>query len=129
MLDDRNQTPIPEIEPFAVWRCDDNITGWRALLGEAAGAEHPIEGHEYAAAARAKDVSGLPPTYIDVGGLDIFQLENVKYAMRLVEAGVPVEFHLYPGLPHAFEALGGQAAAVKSALANRQRRLAEFQRA
>ena len=29
MLDDRNQKPIPTIEPHAMWKCDDNITGCR----------------------------------------------------------------------------------------------------
>lgn len=26
----------------------------------------------------------------------------MKYAMKLAEARVPVEFHTYPGQPHAF---------------------------
>ena len=56
----------------------------------------------YAAAARAADVSGLPPTYISVGGLDLFFEENMTYADRLSRAGVPVEFHMYPGAYHGF---------------------------
>ena len=54
----------------------------------------------YAAAARAADVSGLPPTYISVGGLDLFLEENVTYADRLSRAGVPVELHIYPRAYH-----------------------------
>ena len=34
----------------------------------------------YAAAARAADLSGLPPTFISVGGLDLFLEENMTYA-------------------------------------------------
>src|SRR6516164_1951629 len=56
----------------------------------------------YAAASRAVDVSGLPPTYISVGGLDLFLEENLAYADRLSRAGVPVEFHVYPGAYHGF---------------------------
>ena len=56
----------------------------------------------YAVAARAADVSGLPPTYISVGGLDLFLEENLTYADRLSRAGVPVEFHIYPRAYHGF---------------------------
>jgi len=53
-------------------------------------------------AARAADVSGLPPTYISVGGLDLFLEENMIYADRLSRAGVPVELHMYPRAYHGF---------------------------
>ena len=112
---------MPFVEPFAVWNCDDNITGWRALLGNKAGTVEEAPEHSYAAPARAKNLSGLPPSYIDVGQLDIFYLEDMDFAARLAEAGVPVEFHLYPGLPHAFETVGRDTSIVKAALANRQR--------
>ena len=59
----------------------------------------------YAAPARATDLAGLPDTYIDVGDLDIFRDEDITYARRLSDAGVPTEFHLHPGCPHTFEAL------------------------
>lgn len=126
MLDDRNQTPFPEIEPFATWKNADNITGWGALLGNASGSEGEVEGHEYAAPARAGDLKGLPPTYIDVGQLDIFAPEDILFSQRLVKFGVPTEFHLYPGLPHGFESAGENVQLVKQAMANRSRWLAEF---
>jgi len=56
----------------------------------------------YAAAARAADLAGLPPTYIICGALDLFLEEDVEYARRLIRAGVPTELHIYPGAPHAF---------------------------
>jgi acetyl esterase/lipase len=100
MLDDRNVRPDPEIVPFAVWSYDDNVTGWGALLGDASGrADVPA----YAAPARATDLSGLPPCYLEVGQLDIFRDEDLTYAYRLSGAGVTVEFHLRPGVPHEFE--------------------------
>lgn len=108
MLDDRNNTPIPGVEEHATWTCNDNITGWKSLLGDNAGnpsAEIP----PYGAAARMEDVSGLPETYIEVGQLDIFCRENVEFAKRLVEAGVPVELHVYPGMPHAFQGIAPEA--------------------
>ena len=54
----------------------------------------------YAAPTRATDLSGLPPTYIAVGTLDVFLDEDIDYARRLTEAGVPTELHVYPGLFH-----------------------------
>lgn len=118
MLDDRTTDPDPEIAPFATWTTDDNITGWGCLLGEAAGsAQVPA----YAAPARAEDLSGLPPTYIDVGQLDIFRGEDLAYAERLSRAGVPVEFHLYPGAPHAFEVFAPDSDVARRAQAERTR--------
>jgi len=122
MLDDRNQTPIPSVEPYAVWTCNDNITGWRALLGSAAGGP---DVSPYAAPARATDLSGLPSTYIEVGQLDIFALENAEYATRLIKAGVNVEFHLYPGLPHGFQFMAPDAPLIKSSAENVKRAISD----
>jgi acetyl esterase/lipase len=86
MLDDRPRPPGPELRRFLTWSYDDNVTGWSALLGDAAGTEDVAP---YPAPARATDLSGLPPTYIDVGDLDLFRREDVSYASRLADAGVP----------------------------------------
>jgi acetyl esterase len=37
-----------------------------------------------------------------VGALDLFLDEDLDYTKRLSAAGVPVELHVYPGGPHAF---------------------------
>ena len=94
MLDDRPTTPDPQLVPFLTWTYDDNLTGWAALLGDSAGADAVSP---YAAPARATDLTGLPDTYIDVGDLDIFRNEDITYARRLSDAGVPTELHLHPG--------------------------------
>ena len=39
MLDDRAQTPDPQLLPFLTWTYDDNVTGWTALLGDGAGTD------------------------------------------------------------------------------------------
>ncbi|GAP90680.1 putative arylesterase monoxygenase [Rosellinia necatrix] len=78
---------------------------WRAYLGPGAG--HSNGGvSPYAAPARASDLTGLPATYIDVGGLDLLRNECAEFAQRLVEADVQVEFHLLSGVPHGFESAG-----------------------
>jgi acetyl esterase/lipase len=120
MLDDRSHTPDPQLLPFLTWTYDDNVTGWAALLGDSAGTDVVSP---YAAPARATDVSGLPDTYIDVGDLDIFRDEDIAYARRLSDAGVPTELHLHPGCPHAFEALARGADISQRAIGDRVRRL------
>jgi acetyl esterase/lipase len=120
MLDDRANTPDPQLLPFLTWTYDDNVTGWAALLGDAAGTDAVSP---YAAPARATDLAGLPDTYIDVGDLDIFRDEDLTYARRLSDAGVPTELHLLPGCPHAFEALARSADVSQRAINDRLRRL------
>jgi acetyl esterase/lipase len=101
MIDDRTAVR-KDLHPCVgefVWTQENNYFGWRSLLGEEPGAAGVSP---YAAAARAVDVSGLPPTYISVGGLDLFLEENLIYADRLSRAGVPVELHVYSRAYHGF---------------------------
>jgi acetyl esterase/lipase len=118
MLDDRNSIPDPEIAPFAVWSYDDNVTAWRALLGEAVGGPNVSP---YAAPARATDLSGLPPCYLEVGQLDIFRDEDLAYAEHLSRDGVTVEFHLRPGVPHEFETVAFDTDIARRSVADRIR--------
>lgn len=100
MIDDRMVTPSSQtITDDRVWSKAKTELAWSLYLGEREdGAISP-----YAAPARATDLSGLPPTYICVGDLDPFRDETIEYVTRLAEAGVPTEFHLYPGGFHGFE--------------------------
>lgn len=123
MLDDRTVTPDPLIAPFAAWSWDDNRTGWGALLGDAAGGP---DVPAYAAPARATDLTGLPPAYIEVGQLDIFRDEALTYARRLGQAGVPVEFHLHPGVPHEFEGIAFATDIARRIMADRIRVLSSL---
>lgn len=106
MLDDRTAA-ASEPHPYAgqfVWTAASNHFGWKSLLGHEPG----IDGvSEYTAAARATDLSGLPPTFISVGALDIFVEEDLEYARRLIRAGVPTELHVYPGAFHGFDMMRG----------------------
>jgi acetyl esterase/lipase len=117
MLDDRGVTPSSrEFEEAVTWNRAANGFGWTALLGEAMGAEGVSP---YAAPARATDLSGLPPAYIEVGELEVFRDECADYARRLVQAGVSTEFHLYPGAFHGFDALIPDAQLSRRAVAGR----------
>lgn len=102
MLDDRTCTrPQPHLYTGEfLWTAEKNAFGWSCLLGTDPGGE---DVSPYAAAARATDLSGLPPTFICTGALDLFLEEDLEYARRLTHVGVPVELHVYPGAYHAFD--------------------------
>lgn len=67
------------------------------------------------------DAKNLPPTYMDVGELDLFRDEDLQYAATLGKAGVPCEFHMFPGVPHAFEGFAPEAAVSKAVMEGRFR--------
>ncbi|MFD5218936.1 alpha/beta hydrolase [Streptomyces tendae] len=108
MLDDRNTTASSrEVTDIGIWDRATNILAWNLILGDRAGAD---ELTPYDAPARASDLTGLPPTFIAVAGLDVFRDEDLTYAMRLQASGVAVELHLYPGAYHAWDLFAPEAA-------------------
>jgi acetyl esterase/lipase len=103
MIDDTNETASShEITDVGVWDRPANIEAWQWYLGGG-------KADQYAAPARAEDLSGLPPAFIDVGTVDLFRDEDITFAMRLMQAGVPTELHVNPGAYHASEVLAPQA--------------------
>lgn len=102
MLDNCNTTPSSyEItENHATWNRTNNITAWNMYLGEK---KEDNELSPYAVPSRADNLVGLPPMYTCVGQLDLFRDETIHYVTQLAQAGVDVEFHLYPGCFHCFE--------------------------
>jgi acetyl esterase/lipase len=118
MLDDVNLTPDVALLPFLTWTYDDNFTAWSAVLGDQLGSEKvsPL-----IAPARLKDFSGLAPTYIEVGELDIFRDEDIAYAQQLAKADVPVELHVHPGAPHGYDRIAPDSKLTKRAMNDRIR--------
>lgn len=79
---------------------------WNSVLGHAPGGEDvPL----YVAPARADDLSGLPPTTLLIGDLDILVGENLRYARMLIRSGVPTDLHVFPGSCQAFMTMAPQA--------------------
>jgi acetyl esterase/lipase len=103
MIDDRNETASThEVTEVGIWDRSGNIEAWALYLGG-----KPADG--YAAPARAEDVSGLPPAFIDVGEMDAFRDEDAAFALRLANSSIPCEFRVYPGAYHASEVFAPEA--------------------
>ena len=109
MIDDCQTTPSSQLDDLLVWSNHSNTFGWKAYLGDLYGTDQvPI----YAAAARAGDLTGLPPGMVIVGGADGFRDEDIAYAARLNKAGVPTALHMLPGAPHGVQMFAGTADAT-----------------
>ena len=101
MLDDRSDSvSAVQMEGHGAWDRTANATAWAAYLGPVAGRP---DVPETAAPARAVDLHGLPPAYVDVGSAETFRDECVDYASRIWASGGEAELHVWPGGMHAFD--------------------------
>lgn len=118
MLDDRGDTTSTrQLDDLGPERAGNIGAGWDALLGAERGSA-TVSG--YAAPARAQDLSGLPPAYIEVGSSEAFRDEAVAYATRMWACGGQAELHVWPGAFHAFDIIAPAAQLSREA---RQARL------
>ncbi len=114
MLDYRTGTAeSPYQQPYAgqfVWTAEANRYGWNKLRGG-----QTLEGKQlgYFSPAMADNLSQPPPTFMVVGDLDLFANEDINYANRLIQAGVPTELHTIAGAVHIFETLNSDASQTK----------------
>jgi acetyl esterase len=93
-LDDRLETPsMHAFVDTPLWSRPQAVRSWEYYLGG-----QPADG--WAAPARSEDLSGLPPAHVTVMELDPLRDEGIDYAARMLQAGVSVELHAYPGTFH-----------------------------
>lgn len=98
-LDDRQETWSAQNFIDTPWMNRDKVShAWRHYLGGAPATP-------YAAPARATDLSGLPPAHIATAELCPNRDEDLAYAMRLLQSGVTVEVHQWPGTFHGSQAI------------------------
>ncbi|KAL4809789.1 Alpha/Beta hydrolase protein [Aspergillus unguis] len=114
MMDDRTETD--HTNGMAVFDVNDVITGWSAYLGDLYKSNKVTP---YAAAGRVEDVRGLAPLYLDCGQLDMFIHEGLVHVQKFIAANIPVEFHIYDGVPHAFQRFAPASKVARQAVANR----------
>ncbi len=96
-LDDRLETPsMLAFQDTPYWNRPNAVWSWHHYLGP----DHEGDPSIYAAPARAKDLSNLPPAYVSTMEFDPLRDEGLRYAMAMLEAGVSVELHNYAGAFH-----------------------------
>jgi acetyl esterase/lipase len=101
MLDDRSGTG-PDNPNYRLWSPKSNRFGWKAYLGDA--------DPQVAVPARRNDLSGLAPAWIGVGTHDLVHDEDLAYAERLTQAGVPCHVEVVQGAFHIFDQVVPKAA-------------------
>lgn len=120
MIDHRTGQPghLPEgtVGQF-IWSPQSNRGAWAQYLG----ADHMARAEQgrlpnYASPARREDLTGMPPTWIGVGSIDLFHDEAVAFGDNLRAAGVPVDVDIYQGAYHGFEHIKPKAALSKKML-------------
>ena len=113
MMDDRQASEPAREMLTPVWNSKTNAKGWELYLKDlnARNVEIPA----YAAASRNNDYTDFPPTITFVADLEPFRDETVAYVEALKKAGIPVEFKLFEGCYHGFEALASKTAVSKQA--------------
>jgi acetyl esterase/lipase len=109
MLDDRSGAG-PNTPNYRLWSPKSNRFAWKAYLGDA--------DPQVAVPARRDDLSGLAPAWIGVGTNDLVHDEDLGYAKRLTDAGVPCEVEVVPGAFHGFDAIAPKAQVSRLFFAN-----------
>ena len=82
----------------AAWPLRNHLAMWAAYLRPS-----PDVDEAYLVPMKAKDLRGLPETYIEPQEMDIVCDEAIAFAGRLEEAGVPVVCRTVPGSYHGFD--------------------------
>lgn len=102
MIDNLHATDSGQITDHPVWNRTTSFNAWEMYLDGKPKTNAP----QYAAAARATDLSNLPPAFIPVGDVDLFRDECIDYANNLNASGVNADVQVYPGIYHGAEMTG-----------------------
>jgi acetyl esterase/lipase len=78
-----------------LWNRPNAVLSWEYYLGAGVTEVSP-----YASPALAEDLRDLPPAYVTTMEFDPLRDEGIEYALRLLQAGVSVELHSFPGTFH-----------------------------
>lgn len=97
-VDDRLETwSMRTFTDTPIWNRPSAEWSWKHYLGDLYGSD---DVPYYAAPSRCEDLSGLPPTFVTTMEFDPLRDEGIDYAVRLMQAGVSVELHSFPGTFH-----------------------------
>ncbi|KAL4926702.1 alpha/beta hydrolase [Aspergillus undulatus] len=110
LSDETTSTSLDQFGDLQPWTQEDTSHALDLALGK-----DRSYASIYTLPATTPDLSGLPPTYIDVGEADVFRDQDVDFANRLWKAGIPTEFHVWLGAWHAFDTFAPEAPVSKKA--------------
>ena len=96
MLDNTHDTPSGKENGYLIWDRGASFFGWECYFGSNPGKN----ADKFQSPARATNLSGLPPTYINVGAVELFRDECITYAQQLMKDGVPTQLQVFPGVAH-----------------------------
>ncbi len=112
MLDDRMNTLSATDNDGPLWNSKSNATSWRLYLGPLFQTDQvPI----YAAPARCRDLTGLPPACSYVGSIEPFRDEVIDYFERLSATGTDVRLRVFDGCFHGFDIVCAKTAIARDA--------------
>lgn len=118
MLDDRGHSAsVQQFDGVGVWDRISNATGWASMLGEDHAESEEVS--SYIAPARATDLTGLPPAYLDVGSVEIFRDETIDYANRIWRSGGTADLHVWAGAFHACDVFAPHTAIAQQMIRTR----------
>jgi acetyl esterase/lipase len=110
-LDHRLDTPsMRAFDDTPLWHRGNAIKSWQMYLGP----DHTGDVSPYASPSVATDLSDLPPAYLTTMEFDPLRDEGIHYALGLLEAGVSVELHNFPGTFHGSSLVPGAAVSKRA---------------
>jgi acetyl esterase/lipase len=118
MLDESNSSASSyQFQDLGLWDRGSNEVGWNSLLGNR---RHGPEVSIYASPTKNQDYENLPKTFLDVGSLEVFRSEIVRFAEKIWGAGGDCELHVWANAFHGFDLSVPEANISKQALVARK---------
>ncbi|KAK8930115.1 Arylesterase [Metarhizium anisopliae] len=120
MLDDRcRSVSDQQFEYGSPWCGVTNRAAWAHVVGDEARGSAGVS--PYQSPARARDLSRLPQTYVDVGECEVFRDPAVRFAADMWRCGSTCELHVWPGAFHLFDGMDNpDVALIRAAIASKQ---------
>lgn len=91
MLDRTERASTRQFADSPAWSAISHRTAW----------SHVLDGAQTLPPGETADLRGVPPTFLDTGGAELFRDSILDHAARLSAAGTAVELHMYSGAFHS----------------------------
>jgi len=113
MIDERMTNPSAVNNTAPLWNAKSNKIAWGQYLKGIK--EKGLKRQKNAAPSRETDYSNLPPAATFVGDIEPFKNETIEFVENLKKAGIAVQFEVFKGCYHGFEAVAPKAKVSQAA--------------